>query len=137
MKGIRFYKYHGLGNDYIVIDPRISDITLTPAVVQRLCDRHTGIGSDGILYGPIKESDPLSLRIFNPDGSEAEKSGNGLRIFARYLYKHHYVKTKGFPIHTLGGLVQAHVQDDDAHLIKIDMGRITFRSSDIGSRGGS
>ncbi|MGD9162853.1 MAG: diaminopimelate epimerase, partial [Desulfobacteraceae bacterium] len=97
-----FKKYHGLGNDYLVIDPSIFNIDLKPETIRLICDRHFGIGSDGILYGPIKSGNNLSVRIFNPDGSEAEKSGNGLRIFAKYLYEHEYVRQKSFRIQTLG-----------------------------------
>jgi diaminopimelate epimerase len=96
-----------------------------------ICDRHFGIGSDGILYGPIKSGNNLAVKIFNPDGSEAEKSGNGLRIFAKYLYEHEYVRQKDFRIQTLGGIVQAHVEDEAANMIKINMGKITFQSAEI------
>ena len=132
---IHFTKYHGLGNDYLVIDPNVSDIDLKPKTIRLICDRHFGVGSDGILYGPIKTGEKLSVRIFNPDGSEAEKSGNGLRIFAKYLYEHNYVQQKDFYIQTLGGIVQAHVEDETANLIKIDMGKITFISTKIPVKG--
>jgi len=128
---IHFKKYHGLGNDYLVIDPNIYDVDLTPQTIRLICDRHFGIGSDGILYGPIKSGNILSVRIFNPDGSEAEKSGNGLRIFAKYLYEYEYVRQKGFNIQTLGGIVQAHIEDEAANMIKINMGKITFKSTEI------
>ena len=128
---IHFKKYHGLGNDYLVIDPNVSEINLTKENIRLICNRHFGIGSDGILYGPIKVEGNLSVKIFNPDGSEAEKSGNGLRIFAKYLYENNYVGQKDFYIHTLGGIVQAHVQDQAANMIKINMGKITFISSEI------
>ena len=82
---VDFKKYHGLGNDYLVIDPNVQDVELTPEVVRLICDRNFGIGSDGILYGPLESDDGPAVRIFNADGSEAEKSGNGLRIFAKYL----------------------------------------------------
>ncbi len=126
-----FKKYHGLGNDYLIIDPNIFNIDLKPETIRLICDRHFGIGSDGILYGPIKSGNNLGVRIFNPDGSEAEKSGNGLRIFAKYLYEHEYVRQKSFTIQTLGGIVQAHVEDEAANIIKIDMGQITFKSTEI------
>ena len=129
--GVHFRKYHGLGNDYLVIDPNIYDVDLTPDSVCLICDRHFGIGADGILYGPIKGDENLSLRIFNPDGSEAEKSGNGLRIFAKYLYENKYVDKKNFTIKTLGGVVEAYIEDDKATLIKINMGEITFVSTRI------
>jgi diaminopimelate epimerase len=132
---IRFRKYHGLGNDYLVIDPNVSDIELKPQVIRRICDRHLGVGADGILYGPIKGSKSLRLRIFNPDGSEAEKSGNGLRIFARYLFEKKYVTAKNFNIETAGGVVNVEIKHDLASLIKINMGKVTFDSEKIPVRG--
>jgi diaminopimelate epimerase len=128
---IRFRKYHGLGNDYLVIDPNISDIELKPQVFRRICDRHLGAGADGILYGPLKGNKSLRLRIFNPDGSEAEKSGNGLRIFARYLLEKKYVTTKTFSIETAGGVIDVEIKDDLASLIKINMGKVNFDSEKI------
>ncbi len=77
---MRLVRYHGLGNDYLVLD---SSEALTPELVVALCDRHTGVGSDGLLQ-PVPATDGLGVRIHNPDGSVAEKSGNGLRIFARW-----------------------------------------------------
>ena len=105
---MKFSKYHALGNDYIVIEPNQLDKTLTANEISAICNRHFGVGSDGILLGPVKNNiDNLSLRIFNPDGSEAEKSGNGLRIFARYLWDQSLVSNEKFFINTKGGLVSA------------------------------
>jgi len=128
---VHFKKYHGLGNDYIVIDPNVKDIKLTLETIQLICDRNFGVGSDGILYGPIKNDDMLEVRIFNPDGSEAEKSGNGLRIFAKYLFESKYVDKRNFSIKTLGGIVEVEIKDDTANLIKINMGKVTFLSTEI------
>lgn len=130
-----FRKYHGLGNDYLVFDPNVRDIELSPESIRLICDRNFGIGADGILYGPLRGADGLEVRIFNPDGSEAEKSGNGLRIFAKYLYERRYVHKKDFSIKTSGGLVEAHIEDDTANLIKIRMGGITFLSTEIPVKG--
>jgi diaminopimelate epimerase len=130
-----FWKYHGLGNDYLVIDPSVYDVDLTPDVVRLICDRNFGIGADGILYGPLKGGENPRVRIFNPDGSEAEKSGNGLRIFARYLYENKYAGQVHFSIETLGGLVEADIMDRSGSLIKIEMGTITFHSTEIPVRG--
>jgi len=132
---VHFRKYHGLGNDYLVIDPNIYDVDLTPDGIRLICDRNFGVGADGILYGPVKGDENLSVRIFNPDGSEAEKSGNGLRIFAKYLYENKYVDRKNFSIETSGGIVEADIQDDKANLIKINMGKMTFISTEIPVRG--
>ncbi len=81
-----FFKGHALGNDYLVVDPAELDFRLTPGNLRRLCDRHTGVGADGVLAVSKPRRVDFGVRIFNPDGSEAEKSGNGLRIFARYLH---------------------------------------------------
>ena len=128
---VHFKKYHGLGNDYLVIDPNVRDFAMTEASIRLICDRNFGVGSDGILYGPRFEGDLPVLRIFNPDGSEAEKSGNGLRIFAKYLVERKYVQSKAFKIKTLGGIVDVQVKDDAAGLIRINMGTVTFMSHEI------
>ena len=84
---MKFWKYHALGNDYLVIDPKDLPAPLTVDQIKLICHRNFGVGSDGILLGPLpSKKAAFALRIFNPDGSEAEKSGNGLRIFSRYLW---------------------------------------------------
>ncbi len=128
---MKFYKYHALGNDYLVLDPRDQPIDLTPDRIKNICHRHYGIGSDGILLGPLpSKKAPFGLRIFNPDGSEAEKSGNGLRIFSRYLWDRKQVTDKRFAIETKGGLVQCLVLDEGKR-VQVDMGRVSFWSPDI------
>lgn len=126
--GIDFYKYHALGNDYLVIDPNLADIRLTTNVIKLICHRNFGIGSDGILYGPIFERGVMGLKIFNPDGSEAEKSGNGIRIFASYLFERGYQKKKIFQLQTKGGPVSVEILDSLGEMVKVDMGPVTFDS---------
>ena len=130
MQKIEFSKYHALGNDYIVIDPNHNQIPLDADTIRIICHRNFGIGSDGILYGPIMENGIPSLRIFNPDGSEAEKSGNGIRIFSKYLFDEGYEKNT-FRLKTLGGIVEVSYLNNDATLIKVDMGSATFISEEI------
>ena len=128
---MKFYKYHALGNDYVVLDPRDQPLDLTPDQIRVICDRHYGVGSDGILLGPLPSAKaPFLLRIFNPDGSEAEKSGNGLRIFCRYLWDRKLVDRGPFGIETKGGLVQCLVLDDGKQ-VQVEMGRVSFWSKDI------
>jgi diaminopimelate epimerase len=129
---MRFSKYHALGNDYIVIDPRDHPASLGTAQIVRICHRNFGIGSDGVLWGPLPARDgaPFALRIFNPDGSEAQKSGNGLRIFCRYLFDRGLVKHESFKVHTLGGIVAAQVHGV-GESVTVEMGRVTFRSDEI------
>jgi diaminopimelate epimerase len=126
---MQFYKYHALGNDYIVLDPTWLHEELTPSRIKTICHRNFGIGSDGILLGPDKSSEcDFSLRIFNPDGSEAEKSGNGLRIFARYLWDQGLVKDAAFTVSTLGGPVRARVFEAGTQ-VEVDMGKVSFDST--------
>ena len=128
---VKFRKYHALGNDYIVIDPRGSLKSLTPKMVRMLCDRNFGIGSDGILFGPGDSANPpYALRIFNPDGSEAEKSGNGIRIFSRYLWDAGLVKSGPFRISTPGGEVTSEILDNGAR-VTVEMGRVSFDADAI------
>lgn len=124
-------KYDALGNDYLVLSPQESPGLPTIEVIQALCSRQKGVGSDGLLYGPIFQGDELGLRIFNPDGSEAEISGNGLRIFARYLWEKGIVAAeKSFIVSTLGADTQCTVHDK-GEVVSVRMGRVHFWSSDI------
>ncbi len=134
---MQYYKYNGLGNDYIVIDPSKINIPLNIENIKLICNRNYGIGSDGILYGPLIENNSIFLRIFNPDGSEAEKSGNGVRIFSRYLFENGYIKDKKFSFLTKGGKVEIEILDDTGQLIKVNMGKYTFQSDIIPVKGKS
>jgi diaminopimelate epimerase len=131
---MKFHKYHGLGNDYIVIDPRENNVSLDESNIKLICHRNYGVGSDGILYGPVISGDIFKLRIFNPDGSEAEKSGNGLRIFSRYLWDVGLVKSDPFTISTIGGNVRSEIQENGT-LVKIEMGKVSFLAADIPLQG--
>ncbi|MCF8111338.1 MAG: diaminopimelate epimerase [Desulfobacteraceae bacterium] len=135
---MKFIKYHGLGNDYIVINPEEFKEKLDERKIRLICHRNCGVGSDGILLGPVPEkNDRLSVLIYNPDGSEAEKSGNGLRIFARYLYDQGFVSSeKPFKILTKGGEVTAKVMDA-GHMVSVEMGIVSFESSQIPVKGES
>ena len=128
-----YYKYHGLGNDYIVIDPNKLGFDFNPdsESIKLICHRNLGIGSDGELFGPITKDKKIVFRIFNPDGSEAEKSGNGIRIFALYLVDSGYVKTDCFDLYTKSGKVTVEVTDIKSNLIKVSMGKYSFCSTDI------
>jgi diaminopimelate epimerase len=130
---IPFVKAHGLGNDYIVFVASDLGRELPAPVIERVCDRNRGVGSDGILVlVPSRRAD-FGVRIFNPDGSEAEKSGNGLRIFAKFLYEHGHARTPAFTVETLGGLVECvcHVVDGRVESVTVEMGRATFRPAEI------
>ncbi|MCO6452248.1 MAG: diaminopimelate epimerase [Caldilineales bacterium] len=131
---LHFVKYQALGNDYLVFETDELGDRLTPALVRQICDRHFGVGSDGVLVRVSKPGELHAVRIFNPDGSEAEKSGNGLRIFARYLWDKGIVETDSFRMQTGGGLVACRVMED-GRIVEVEMGRVSFDSADISVSG--
>ena len=123
-----FIKSHGLGNDYIVLLPSARMPALTAEAVKLICHRNLGVGSDGILVQAESSGADFGLRIFNPDGSEAEKSGNGVRIFAKYLYDHGIARSERFTIETVGGMVHASLRLVEGRIadIRVNMGAATF-----------
>lgn len=130
---MKFFKYHALGNDYLVLDPKDFPLGLTTEKIKRICHRNFGVGSDGILWGPLPSTSkkaPFALRIYNPDGSEAEKSGNGLRIFSRFLWERKLAQSETFAIETLGGVVHAIVMQNGKS-VQVEMGKVTFWSDEI------
>lgn len=128
-----FWKYHALGNDYLVFDPRRIEFEPEPEAIRALCDRTRGLGSDGILLGPVYDGEGVPwVRIFNPDGSEAEKSGNGLRIFCLYLAERGRVGDKPFEVGTIGGKVRARVISKHPGMVEVDMGAPSFSTHGSG-----
>ena len=131
---MRFHKYHALGNDYIVLNP--ADFPSWGAApttdqIRVVCHRNFGVGSDGILWGPLPSHESQhGLRIFNPDGSEAEKSGNGLRIFSRFLRDQKLVRDARLTVETPGGHVRSEIRDGGG-LITVAMGSVSFESTRI------
>jgi len=129
-----FVKTHGLGNEYVVLDEENVDFQLTKKAIQRICNVNFGIGSDGILLKVKSSKADFGLKIFNPDGSEAEKSGNGLRIFCKYIYDYGFTDKEEFSVETKGGLVNAKIietSNKKAKMISVDMGKAIFISKEI------
>jgi len=129
-----FVKSHGLGNDYIVLDSDNIRFNLTDEKIRLICDYHFGIGSDGILLKVFSTKADFGLRIFNPDASEAEKSGNGLRIFSKFLYDFKHTTKREFTIETLGGIVTSYIVEErngKAFMVKVDMGKANFKAAEI------
>ncbi len=127
-----FIKSHGLGNDYIILVETNISFSLNEKSISKICDYHYGVGSDGILLHVSSNNAEFGLRIFNPDGSEAEKSGNGLRIFCKYVYDEGLTSSRNFTVETPGGIVHAHVVEEHygkARVVSIDMGKAIFNSS--------
>lgn len=130
---IPFAKGHGLGNDYLVIEEADLPGALSTEAIVKICDRNWGVGSDGILLRVPTGRADFGLRIFNPDGSEAEKSGNGLRIFAKYLRDHGHATRDVFTVDTKGGIVecQCRVENGRVTFVTVEMGHATFRPAEI------
>jgi diaminopimelate epimerase len=129
-----FVKMHGLGNEYIVLESTNIDFPLTKQAIMRLCNIHFGIGSDGIVMMVPSEKADFGFRVYNPDGSEAEKSGNGLRILCKYLYDYGHAKSTKFSLETLTDIVYAEIVEEvkgKAALIRVDMGKAIFATRDI------
>ncbi len=130
-KLIGFHKYQALGNDYILLKPTDFPQGPSPETIRRICDRHFGIGGDGVLFGPIGNSiSEFNLRIFNPDGSEAETSGNGLRIFARYLWDMGLAGEEPITLRTGRAAARAWVRGEGQE-VRLEMGKPSFDSREI------
>ena len=123
---MRFWKMHGLGNDYIVVDNRAEEISIKQAanLAKRLCERRFSVGADGLLLVSNSETADVKMRIFNADGSEAEMCGNGIRCFAKYCYENSIVKKPEFRVETLSGVkhVWLMLKGKEVVSVKVDMG---------------
>ncbi len=122
---MRFWKYQGIGNDFILLDGTAGDLEIDAEWCRRACDRHYGIGADGVLYVMPGEGTDITMRIINADGSEAEMCGNGIRCVAKYAADHGVVPGDTMTIHTLAGDLGAEVfrgDDDLVRTVRINMG---------------
>ncbi len=132
-----FVKTHGLGNDYVVLDGDNINFDLTEKAVRRICNVNYGIGSDGILLKVGSDKADFGLKVFNPDGSEAEISGNGLRIFCKYLYDYGFCTHKEFTVETKGRIVNARIVKTSfkkARSVSVEMGKAVFETEAIPAR---
>jgi diaminopimelate epimerase len=132
---MRFEKWQALGNDYVILEAVGLLWELTPARVRRLCDPHFGIGSDGVLLLSRSDDPALvaELRIFNPDGSEAELSGNGVREAVLYLRRHGWTEENTFTIATVAGPITPTITSE--RTCSVEMGRASTTSKDFPSGG--
>jgi diaminopimelate epimerase len=132
---MKFWKMHGLGNDYVVIDNRdqkIADSKLA-ALGKELCNRRFSVGADGLLLVFSSKSADVKMRIFNSDGSEAEMCGNGIRCFAKYCYENSIVEKSGFSVETLSGLKQVWLtlKGKAVSSVRVDMGAPNWNRSSL------
>jgi diaminopimelate epimerase len=124
---LKFWKMHGLGNDYVLVDNRDGKITEENIgkIAQKLCERRFSIGADGLLFLCKSSSADVKMRIFNADGSEAEMCGNGIRCFAKYCYEDNIVDETKLTIETFAGVknVWLEIEDGKVELVTVDMGK--------------
>jgi diaminopimelate epimerase len=132
---MRFEKWQALGNDYLIVEHDELPFALTPARVRRLCEGHTGVFADGVLElaRPSEPAHVADLRIYNPDGSEAELSGNGAREAILYLRRRGWTDQDAFSIHTAAGPIRAAITGRFS--CRVDMGNARLISKDFPSGG--
>jgi diaminopimelate epimerase len=128
---MRFEKWQALGNDYLIVEADELPFALTPARVRRLCEGHFGVFADGVLLlsRPEDSADVADLKIYNPDGSEAELSGNGAREAIMYLRRRGWTERDEFSIHTAAGTIRPRITGLDTCCV--DMGRASLASKDF------
>ena len=130
---MKFYKYTGLGNDFILLDNTKGDINMNSALAINMCDRHFGIGADGVVLVSLSSLCDIKMEIFNSDGSIAEMCGNASRCFAKFCYEKNIVSTDTFTIETLAGVVKPklNIENNIVKEITVDLGSPLFASKDI------
>lgn len=133
-----FVKMHGLGNDFVFIEDKTGQDQDYTALARAMCNRHTGIGADGLIVIVDSRVADVRMRIINSDGSEAEMCGNGIRCFAKYVYDSGIIEKKRFTVETPAGIMEPEITvgaDNKAELITINMGRPSFNRSEIPMEG--
>jgi len=132
---VKFWKMHGLGNDYVVIDNRTLQITSVEAtgLARKLCERRFSVGADGLLLVEASSVADVKMRIFNADGSQAEMCGNGIRCFAKYCYENNIAKKKELTVETLAGIKRTWltVQGSVVTSVRVDMGAPTLERASL------
>lgn len=128
MKEIRFVKSEGAGNDFVIVDELDTNYNLSAQKIRKMCDRHFGVGADGLLLARPSSAADFQMLFFNPDGSQAEMCGNGIRCFGKYLYDHGRTKKEEIIIETKSGfrVLTLEVAHGDVASAKVDMGKPSF-----------
>ena len=136
LKGLKFSKMHGIGNDFPIIDESKKEVIPESDKAEAcrfLCHRHFGVGGDGVLFVTPSDVADIGYRMFNPDGSEAEMCGNGIRCFADFVYRKGILKQEKMTVETKSGIktIEITLENDEPVLFKVDMGTSTFKTPEI------
>lgn len=132
-----FWKMHGTGNDFVLTESDRADDPAWPALAREVCDRHFGVGADGLIFVLPSEVADLRMRIFNPDGSEAEMCGNGIRCFVKYVLDRHLIEAPAgvLNVETGAGVLEARAtvgDDGTVGTVRVSLGPPHLRPQDIG-----
>lgn len=130
---IEFHKFQGTGNDFIIFDENKLNTENYSELAKRVCDRHFGIGADGMIIVSKSNSADIRMKFYNADGSIATMCGNGIRCFSKFVYESNIVKTKSFTVETLGGIMRPEVvmEDGKVNLVKVNMGKPKLSSDSL------
>jgi diaminopimelate epimerase len=134
---VDFHKMHGLGNDFILLNNINPETYVLKNFALYLCDRHLGIGADGIILVLPSDKADTRMRIINSDGSEANMCGNGIRCFAKYVYEQGIIKKEMFSIETFAGVIipELQIENGEVMSVKVNMGTPKFERTDIPMKG--
>lgn len=130
---IAFSKYHGAGNDFVLIEDMMGSVELSADQVSHLCDRHVGVGSDGLIVVRPSETADFQMVFYNPDGSRAQMCGNGIRCLAKFVHDRAISGESEIAVETLAGTKTVSVQIEEGRVVGacVNMGRADFRSAEI------
>ena len=130
---MKFYKYTGLGNDFVLIDNLRGNIHIDGSIAKTMCNRYFGIGADGIILASKSENCDIRMEIYNSDGSIGEMCGNGSRCFAKFCYEKNLIKKESLTVETLAGVIapKLNIEDGIVKDVTVDMGLPKFGSKDI------
>ncbi len=135
LKDLKFTKMHGIGNDFVMINAEtqpVGDCDL-PELSRQMCSRSFGVGADGLILAERGDEAPFRMRMLNPDGSESEMCGNGIRCFAHYLHQEGFTDESVIPVETGAGILELRIQDDGR--VQVDMGMARLKRGEIGMSG--
>ena len=136
LKGLKFSKMHGIGNDFVIIDESAGTVISEsdkPEACRFLCDRHFGVGSDGVLFVETSSEADIGYRMFNPDGSEAEMCGNGIRCFADFVYRKKILEAESMTVETKSGIktIDITLENNEPKFFRVNMGTSTFKTDEV------
>ncbi|TXT65049.1 MAG: Diaminopimelate epimerase [Promethearchaeota archaeon] len=136
LQNFEFEKFHGLGNDYIIVNDLELQIpeNKKAKLAEKLCEWHFSIGADGLIYVCDSQIAEIKMRIFNNDGTEAEMCGNGIRCFSKYIYEHNIIKSQEFDVETLKGIIHARLklaEVEEVTSVEINMGEPILQCEEI------